>query len=329
LSEGRRWTAAALCAARALAPVLPAALVTLAAMLVATERTAAQPLPAPAGPLVRAVAGSAVADEVVTAGGGSSTAQNPVVQFTTPGPHTVTLTVCNTAGCSTISQQVNVLNPMPAVGSAAAVPAQVYVGQPIHLSGQASGQPPLTYSWQILQVSAQGGSTPVQALSGQALTWSTPGLPAGNYSVQLTVSNASGSATVSVPVTLLAVVPNHFYTVTPCRLLDTRTTLTPLLAGAAARLIPVAGVCGIPLGARAVAINLTAVSATAAGAISVYPADYPSGFNNTIDFNTGGVRACGAVLPLSSDGLGELAATAVLTSGQVQLVIDVSGYFGP
>jgi PKD repeat protein len=328
LSEGRRWTAAALRAARALAPVLPAALVTLAAMLAAAGRTAARPLPAPLGPLVRSVAGSAVADEVVTAGGGSSTAQNPVVQFTTPGPHTVTLTVCNAAGCSTISQQVNVLNPMPAVGSAAAVPAQVYVGQPIYLMGQASGQPPLTYSWQILQLSAQG-STPVQTLGGQTLTWSTAGLPAGSYAVQLTVGNASGNATVSVPVTVLAVVPNHFYTVTPCRLLDTRITLSPLLAGAAARPIPVAGVCGVPFGARSVAVNLTAVSATTAGAISIYPADYPSGFNNTIDFNTGGVRACGAVLPLSSDGLGELAATAVLTSGQVQLVIDVSGYFGP
>jgi PKD repeat protein len=322
LSERKCFSGAALRGARSFAPVLPVALLMLSAMLAAAGRTAARPLSAAAA----AVAGSAAADVVEAAV--SSTAQDPVMQFATPGLHTVTLTVCNAAGCSTLSQQVNVLNPLPAAASASASPAQVFAGQLVYLSGQASGQPPLTYTWQIFQLNLLG-STLVQTLSGPSLTWSTVGLAAGSYSVQLTVSNASGNASAAVPVTLLAAVPNHFYTVTPCRLLDTRTTLAPLLAGALARVIPVAGLCGVPLGARSIALNITAVSATAAGAISLFPADYPSSLGNSIDFDAGGVRACGAVLPLSSDGLGQLAATAALPSGQVQLVLDVSGYFAP
>ncbi len=333
MSEAKRWTGVA-------GPAVLAGLSALAILAAGPGAAVSSSLPSPpdiaAGGAATALAAPADAAPALHGGGpaggvtaaGASIAQNPVVQFTTPGVHTVTLKVCNSAGCATLTQQVNVLDPTPAAGSAAAAPAQVYAGQPVYLSGQASGQPPLTYSWQIFQVGLLG-STQVQALSGQAPTWSTAGLAAGGYTVQLTVSNASGSTTANVPVTVLPVVPNHFYTLTPCRLLDTRTTQTPLLAAAAVRLIQVGGLCGVPLGARSVALNITAVNASTAGGITLYPADYPSGLASSIDFAAGGVKACGAVLPLSSDGLGQLAATAALASGQVQLVIDVSGYFAP
>ncbi len=255
----------------------------------------------------------------------TATAQNPVAVFNTLGLQTVTLTACNALGCSTVSHQVDVIDPRPAIATISVAPAQANMGQQVVLSAQASGQPPLSYSWQILE-----GSTPVQALSGQTAAWNTTGADVTSYSVQLSVTNASGSAQATSSVTLLAAaVPTHFYTVTPCRLLDTRMLLAPLLAAASSRAVQVAGLCGVPLTARAVAVNVTAVQPSAAGGIELYPADLLTGANTVVDFAAGAVRAASAVLPLSADGLGRLAAVTTQTSGQVQMLIDVSGYFAP
>jgi PKD repeat protein len=257
--------------------------------------------------------------------GGTSTLQDPVVTFSTPGIHTVTLTTCNATGCSSLSHQVMVLDPVPAISSQSAVPAQVYAGQPIFLAGQATGQPVLGYTWQVLQ-----GTTQVQALSGQNIIWSTAGLPAGTYSLQLTVANTAGTIAALVPVTLLAATGTNFYTVTPCRALDTRLLAAPLIAGAAARVFPIAGTCGVPAGARAVAVNVTAVAPTSGGYVAVFPGDYTQPFVGSVSFAAGTTQADFAVLPLSSDGLGDLAAVASLSgTGQVDLLLDVSGYFGP
>jgi hypothetical protein len=257
--------------------------------------------------------------------GGTSTLQDPVVTFTTPGIHTVTLTTCNASGCSSVPHLVMVANPAPLISSQTALPAQVYVGQPIFLASQATGQPALGYSWQVLQ-----GATQMQALSGQNVTWSTAGLPAGTYSVQLTVANASGTISAAVPVVLLPAAGTSFYTVTPCRALDTRLLASPLISGAAPRIFPIAGLCGVPAGARAVAVNITAVTATNGGYVAVFPGDYQQPAVSSVSFATGITQADFAVLPLSSDGLGDLAAiTSMSGSGQVDLLLDISGYFGP
>lgn len=257
--------------------------------------------------------------------GSSSTLADPVVSFSAPGAYMVTLTVCNAAGCSTVNQQVTVLDPRPAVTSQIVAPAQVYAGQPVFLTGQASGQPALSYSWQVLQGGAQ-----LQSVSGQNLLWSTAGLAPGTYALQLTVTNASGTVTASVPLVVLAAASSHFYTVTPCRALDTRRVGAPLLSGAAPRVFPIAGLCGVPPTARAVAFNVTAVNPTNGGFISVFPGDYPQPFISSINFTAGVNLANFAVLPLSSDGLGNVAASTSMTpGGQVDLLLDVNGYFGP
>ncbi len=117
--------------------------------------------------------------------------------------------------------------------------------------------------------------------------------------------------------------PASFYTVPPCRIADTRAG-APLASGAP-RLFPVAGSCGVPHTARAVAVNLTVVAPSAAGHVTVYPGGSPAPATSSISFRAGQVRANNAVLLL---GAGGLSAVAVIpSSGQVHLVIDVSGYF--
>jgi hypothetical protein len=124
--------------------------------------------------------------------------------------------------------------------------------------------------------------------------------------------------------------PLDFYTLTPCRVVDTRQAVGPFggpaLAGnGARRRFAVAGQCGIPADAQAIAANMTVVSPTAAGDLRLGPSGFAAP-TSTINFGTGQVRANDAVLSLTGDPLGSLAVQADL-AGAVHLVVDVVGYF--
>jgi hypothetical protein len=136
--------------------------------------------------------------------------------------------------------------------------------------------------------------------------------------------NAARSVTATFPAQTF--VGYDFYTVAPCRVFDTRPGAAPLLSGVP-RIFQVTGLCGIPSDAAAVSVNVTAVAPSATGHIALFPGDYPVPSTSTLNFNAGTTRANNAVLVLSSDHLGTLAAQAVLVAGQVDLVVDVNGYF--
>jgi PKD repeat protein len=252
----------------------------------------------------------------------TSSEQNPVHTFSTPGQHQVTLQACNQGGCDTEIRTVTVLNPMPAIVSAVVGVAAAEAGQLVSLSGSGIGKPPLSYTWRVLL-----GASLVREVSG-ALGWlDTAGLAPGGYSVLLRLSNAAGQVE-SVPTTLTITPaqPADFYTVLPCRLLDTRNG-TALQSGVT-RLLNVSGACGIPGNARAISVNVTVVSPTALGNVVFFPGNYPSPVTSTIHYLAAATRSNNAILPLSTDGTATLAALAtVQNSGTVHLLLDVNGYF--
>jgi hypothetical protein len=117
---------------------------------------------------------------------------------------------------------------------------------------------------------------------------------------------------------------SDFFTVTPCRVLDTRQSQA--LVSGAARTFPVAGLCGIPADAVAVAVNVTVVGPTAAGHVELYPAGGAVPVASTVNFNAGKTRGNNALLPLGPGG--QAAALAGLSvAGTAHLVVDVTGYF--
>ncbi|MEA2560134.1 MAG: hypothetical protein QOH06_1638 [Acidobacteriota bacterium] len=131
--------------------------------------------------------------------------------------------------------------------------------------------------------------------------------------------SGSGQAT---PV-VVSTPPLDFHTVTPCRLLDTRSS-TPLASGVA-RTITLSGTCGIPATAKAVAANLTVLGATAQGNLVVYPTGIPVPATSNANFSAGQVRANNAQLPLAG---GQVNARAfVVGGGTVHLILDVTGYY--
>jgi len=110
---------------------------------------------------------------------------------------------------------------------------------------------------------------------------------------------------------------------TPTRFLDTRTGSQ--LAAAGTEKIQITGVHGVPAGATAVAINLTALGSTATGQLTAYPdgATLPSVTSNSYQA-TPNMTADMQIVPLDSDG-----AIDVYNSGSkaTDLLADVSGYF--
>jgi subtilisin family serine protease len=124
--------------------------------------------------------------------------------------------------------------------------------------------------------------------------------------------------------------PGGYFTVSACRAIDTRNAAGtwggPALAPHAARVFPMVGRCGIPTGAKAVAVNLTVTGPTANGHIRVYAASPPSPPETSVlNFVTGATRANNALVALSPAG--ELAVYNGMTTGTTHLVVDVVGYF--
>jgi hypothetical protein len=119
-----------------------------------------------------------------------------------------------------------------------------------------------------------------------------------------------------------------FFTVSPCRMLDTRNAAGPLggppLVGGAVRTFPVVPTCLVPTSARALSLNVTIVNATATGEVVIFPGDAPVPGTSTVSFIAGVTRANNLVIALSRDGAGTLNARSTL---EVGLVVDVNGYF--
>jgi hypothetical protein len=120
-----------------------------------------------------------------------------------------------------------------------------------------------------------------------------------------------------------------FHTLTPCRIADTRdpngTFGGPPLASGTVREFPIAGVCGVPLTAKAVAANLIAVGPTTEGYLTAYPAGALLPNASTLNFRAGIVRANNAILGLGTSG--RVWIFCGMPSGSTNFVLDVSGYF--
>lgn len=123
---------------------------------------------------------------------------------------------------------------------------------------------------------------------------------------------------------------SRFFTLEPCRVLDTRNPNGPLggpkLAGGAPRTFPVAGVCGIPASAKSIAVNLAVTAPESAGFVNLFAGNGAPPDTSAINFATGQTRAGNAVVLLATDGSGRLAIQN-LGAGSVHVILDVTGYF--
>lgn len=115
-----------------------------------------------------------------------------------------------------------------------------------------------------------------------------------------------------------------FHTLAPCRLFDTR-QIYGALESDIPRQFPVAGTCGIPESAQALAVNVTALGSTSKGNLLLYRAGIDAPGVSTVNFAAGQIRSNNTLVHL---GAGAFAAIASLPDGgRVHLIVDVSGYY--
>jgi hypothetical protein len=122
--------------------------------------------------------------------------------------------------------------------------------------------------------------------------------------------------------------PSQYFTLTPCRVIDTRnangTYGGPPLAAGADRTFPIAGQCGVPANASAVMINATVVFPTANGNIRIFPTGAPVPTVSAINFAANQTRGNNGIFNL--DSLGQFT-THLAPTGFTHFVVDVVGYF--
>jgi len=117
--------------------------------------------------------------------------------------------------------------------------------------------------------------------------------------------------------------PLEFYTLSPCRVFDTRSG-APLTCGTD-RTFTVAGPgCGVPVGAKSVSFNVTVTGPTAAGTLRLFAAGDPVPLVSSVNYAAGQTRGNNGVAPLNAAG--QMAARCS-PSGTAHVILDVNGYF--
>jgi glucose/arabinose dehydrogenase len=117
---------------------------------------------------------------------------------------------------------------------------------------------------------------------------------------------------------------SDFFTLTPCRLVDTRSA-GPALASGSTRTFTAAGVCGIPATASIIAANVTVIGAASSGNLQMWPAGTPAPGTNVLSFQAGETRANNALVTLGASG--DFSVFAGFPAGSAHLVVDVVGWF--
>jgi virginiamycin B lyase len=121
-----------------------------------------------------------------------------------------------------------------------------------------------------------------------------------------------------------------YYTLPPCRVLDTRDQTgqlggPPLQSGATRTFDVSASPCGIPADAIAISANLTVTNVGASGELVVFPTDVPMPDTSAMSFRAGVTRANNAMVTLS--GSGTTFSVFNKSTATVDFIVDVSGFF--
>jgi hypothetical protein len=131
----------------------------------------------------------------------------------------------------------------------------------------------------------------------------------------------------------LPVVPEpttfNFYTLPPCRVLDTRNPPNSALPFNAPTQVAVAGTCGIPTTAKSVTFNVTTVLPSSDVNVQIYPGNQPPPPGTNVNSTRAGhVRAAMGLLTLATNGTGTVTVLPTASvAGSTNLILDATGYF--
>ncbi len=153
----------------------------------------------------------------------------------------------------------------------------------------------------------------------------------GDHTVTGSIGSVHAAAMLHVAGVLGVVSNGTYHTVTPVRVLDSRLNLGGTLFHSRTKqtINMITAASGIPSNAVAITGNVTIVSQTRNGYVTVAPM-LTSGTEpktSTINFPLGDIRANGITVPLAQAGTLDVMYWSAKTTDTVQVVIDVTGYF--
>lgn len=152
-------------------------------------------------------------------------------------------------------------------------------------------------------------------------SWSDGG--ASSHAIESPASAATYTATFEPPAPDIG---TDFHTLLPCRVIDTRTSANaPALRFNTQRTFVLAGRCGVPSTAKAVAVNVTAVNPLAPGHLRLAPSGAAASNTSVVNFRAGVTIANNAILALSDTGT--LSVYCSMPSGSTHFLLDVFGYY--
>jgi Metallo-peptidase family M12B Reprolysin-like/Calx-beta domain len=140
-----------------------------------------------------------------------------------------------------------------------------------------------------------------------------------------TIADGQGVARITTPVS------TSYYTLSPCRLVDTRGPTGPSggprLAANTTRTFPVTGLCMVPPDAKTIAVNLTVTGATELGNLRLYPAGAALPTASAINFAAVATRGNNGIFALGTGG--QIAVHCAMdpgSTGGAHFILDVMGY---
>jgi len=123
-----------------------------------------------------------------------------------------------------------------------------------------------------------------------------------------------------------------FYSVAPCRVVDTRTGQgftgqfgPPSMTANQTRsfAIPSSG-CNIPTTAQSYSLNVTVVPTAGLGYLTIWPSGQSQPVVSTLNSLNGALLANAAIVPAGTNG-----AVSVFVTNATDLIVDINGYFAP
>jgi len=147
----------------------------------------------------------------------------------------------------------------------------------------------------------------------------------------VTATSARGTSAASPPsaaVTPAAAADTWFHPLTPVRILDSRAAShvgpfsTPWGAGTTRDLV-VAGAAGVPSGADAVALNVTATGTTEASFLKVWPKGAPRPAASATNWAAGQTIANAVTVAVGADG----SVSAFTAKGSADVIVDIVGWY--
>ncbi|MFF8269203.1 PKD domain-containing protein [Streptomyces sp. NPDC016562] len=151
----------------------------------------------------------------------------------------------------------------------------------------------------------------------------------GAYKVTMTLQDVKGATSTTERTVQVAYTPAGYVALDPFRVLDTRTTNSPVQGGSATPVtLPVAHYSWGPshtAGASAAVVNVTVTGATEETHLSVWPSGQPRPVTSNVNIKAGGTASNTVTVPIGADGK----LLAQLNAGRAHIIVDFVGYYRP